>query len=210
VMISAPVFFARTPEQFVEFLKVRVPQPDGKGPDQEKVKAFSAAHPETTRQGAWLTSHQVPASYASVNYWAVHAYQGANGAGKTATVKFKAVPQAGEQGLTDEEAGAKSNDFYEPELKDRLAKGPAKFNLLAILGEASDPVDDPTASWPEEQRKTVTLGVLEVAAIAPAQTCDGVTFDPANLTDGIAPSKGDPIFPLRSPAYAISLTRRAN
>ena len=62
VTISAPVFFVQTPELFVEFLKTI-----GSG-DQDKIKAFFAAHPESTRQNAWLISHPVPASYAGVDY----------------------------------------------------------------------------------------------------------------------------------------------
>jgi catalase len=54
VMISAPVFFVKSPELFVEFL-----QTVGSG-DQAKLKAFFEAHPESTRQRAWLTSHKVP------------------------------------------------------------------------------------------------------------------------------------------------------
>ena len=208
VMISAPVFFARTPEQFVGFLQARIPQLDGKGPDQAKIKAFTEANPETGRQGAWLNSHPVPASYAGVNYWAVHAYTLTSAAATASNVKFKMVPSA-EANLTDDEAKAKPNDFYADELKERLAKGPAKFDLLAIHADAADTLDDPTVQWPEDTRKTTKLGTLEVTAIEPDTTCDASTFDPANLVDGIAGPKHDAIFPVRSPAYAVSLTRRA-
>ncbi|WP_164094632.1 catalase, partial [Serratia marcescens] len=59
VVISAPVFAARTPEQLLEFFKVRAPVPDGKQ-DPEKIKAFGAQNPETTRQSAWLNARPVP------------------------------------------------------------------------------------------------------------------------------------------------------
>ena len=98
VTISAPVFFVQTPELFVEFLKTV-----GSG-DQDKIKAFFAAHPESTRQNAWLTSHPVPASYAGVGYWGVHAFTFTNEAGEAALVKYKLIPEAGELGLTPEEA----------------------------------------------------------------------------------------------------------
>jgi catalase len=71
--VSAPVFVAKTPEQMLAFLEARFPTPDGK-PDPEKVKAFSAGNPETTRQAAWLNARPVPQSYGAVNYWGVHAY----------------------------------------------------------------------------------------------------------------------------------------
>lgn len=72
--ISVPLFFAKTPEQVVEFLKVRTPAEGADKPDPEKVKAFSDANPETTRQGAWLNARPVPAGYGDVNYWGVHAF----------------------------------------------------------------------------------------------------------------------------------------
>ncbi|HBR27522.1 MAG TPA: catalase, partial [Rhizobiales bacterium] len=53
VTISAPMFFVKTPELFVEFLKTVATG------DQEKIKAFFGAHPESTLQNAWLTSHPV-------------------------------------------------------------------------------------------------------------------------------------------------------
>jgi catalase len=207
--VSAPVFSAKTPEQLLAFLEARFPGPDGK-PDPDKVKAFGAANPETTRQAAWLNARPVPQSYAGVNYWGVHAYTLTNAKGDAKVVKLKAVPAAGEQGLTEEELKAKPDSFYADELKDRLGKGPAAFDLVAILGEPGDPTDDPTAMWPEDSRKTVKLGTIKVAAIEPDATCDAGTFDPTILPKGIAGPEKDPMFAIRSPAYAISLSRRSN
>ncbi len=45
VMISAPVFVAKTPEQFVTLLKTVAPGPDGKQ-DADKIAAFFKANPE--------------------------------------------------------------------------------------------------------------------------------------------------------------------
>jgi catalase len=207
VMISAPMFFASTPDQMLGFLNARVPGADGK-PDQEKIKAFAAANPNTSRQGAWLSSHPIPASYAGVNYWAVHAYTLTDAAGRSTTVKLKATPVAGEIGLTDEEAKTKPADFYEADLKERLTGAPIAFELSAIIGEPSDPTDDPSAIWPEDKRKSMILGTVSIKAIADNAACDGSIFDPTNLAEGIVGPKSDPIFPVRSPAYAISASRR--
>lgn len=206
--INTPVQFAKNPAQFHGFLLARQPGADGK-PDPAKIKAFADANPETTNQGKWLASRPVPASYAGVNYWGVHAYTLTNAAGAAKIVKFKLTPTAGETGLTDDEAKAKPAEFLVDELKDRLAKGPAGFDLVAILGEAGDPTGDVTAMWPEDQRKSVKLGTLAVTALADAAKCDAGTFDPTQLADGISGPKDDPLFEIRSPAYAISLSRRA-
>ncbi len=209
VTISAPVFSTKTPAQLLEFVQVRAPGPDGK-PDAEKVKAFAAANPETTRQAAWLNARPVPASYAGVDYWAVHAYTLTNAKGETKTARLKFV-SADKAGLTDDEAKAKPDGFYADELKDRLAKGPARFDLVAILAETGDTLTDPTVAWPEEQRKAETLGTLSITAIEPDATCDARTFDPVvDLPEGVAGPSDDPMFAIRSPAYAVSVSRRAN
>lgn len=209
VFISAPVFTTKTPKQLLDFATLRIPGPDGK-PDAAKIKAFSDANPETTRQAAWLNARPVPASVAGVDYWGVHVYTLTNGEGQARTAKLKAVAQAGQLGLTDEELKTRPDAFYADELRERLARGPAMFDLVAILGEPGDPTNDPTATWPEENRRAVKLGTIAIAAIEPAATCDASTFDPVvDLPEGVAGPADDPMFEIRSPTYAISLSRRA-
>lgn len=206
--LNAPVQFAKNPTQFLGFLQARLPGADGK-PDPERIKAFAEANPETTAQGKWLMAKPVPASYAGVAYWGIHAFTLTNAQGASRIAKLKLVPAA-EAGLTDDEAKAKPADFLVAELTERLAKGPAAFDLVAILGEAGDPADNPTALWPEESRKSVRLGTLAVAALEDNAKCDAGIFDPTLLADGIAGPKDDKLFEIRSPAYAISLSRRGS
>ncbi len=207
--VNAPVQFAKNPAQMLGFLQARFPAADGK-PDPAKIKAFAEANPETTTQGKWLAGRPVPASYAGVSYWGVHAYTLTNDKGEAKVVKLKLVPTAGELGLSDDEAKAKPADFLVAELTERLAKAAASFDLVAILGEAGDPTDNPTAMWPEDARKHVKLGTLAITALENNATCDAGVFDPTVLADGIAGPKDDPLFEIRSPAYAISLSRRSN
>ena len=203
LMISAPVFVAKDPDQFLSLLTTVATK------DKEKIGAFFQANPNSTRQAQWLNARPVPASFATVNYWGIHAFTFTNAEGKTQVIKYKALPVGGEVGLTDEEAKAKDPDFYRPELKERLAKGPAQFTLTAILGEPGDPVDNPTELWPEEQRKSVTLGTISIAGFEDDKTCDAGVFDPTNVVDGIDGPANDTIFPMRSAAYAVSFARRA-
>ena len=46
VAITLPLFFVRTPEDFLAFTRVRKPDPETGQPDLEKVGAFLAEHPE--------------------------------------------------------------------------------------------------------------------------------------------------------------------
>jgi catalase len=203
VMISAPVFNARDPDQFLALLKTVETK------DKDKIAAFFKANPNTTRQAEWLNARPVPASFATVNYWGIHAFTFTNAEGKKQIFKYKALPVGGEAGLSDAEAKAKDPDFYRPELKERLAKGPAKFTLTAILGEPGDPLDDPTAFWPEDKRKSVTLGTLSITGLEDEKTCDAGIFDPTNVVDGIEGPENDKIFAIRSPAYGVSFARRS-
>lgn len=208
VFLSAPIFFARDAEEALEFLSVRAGAVAGKL-DKEKVKAFTDAHPWTAKQGAWVAAKPVPASYAGLPYFSIHAFEATAADGTKTPVKFKFEPAAGELGLTDDEAKAKEEGFFTAELSERLKGGPVDFTLLAVVGTASDPVDDPTVEWPEADRKKITLGKLSITGAEANEVCDASTFDPTNLADGLAAYPGDSVLPARSGAYAVSLTRRS-
>lgn len=207
--VSAPVFSTKTPRQLLDFVTVRMPGPDGK-PDAAKIKAFADANPETTRQAAWLNARPVPASFGGVDYWGVQVFTLTNGQGKPTVAKLKAVATAGQLGLGDDELKAKPDSFYADELKERLGKGPVTFDFVAILGEQGDPTDDSTATWPEESRKTVKLGTIAITGLESNTVCDEATTDPVlNLPEGVAGPANDPMFAIRSPAYAVSRSRRS-
>ncbi len=202
MMISAPVFVAKTPDQFLALLTTVATK------DKEKIGKFFESNPNSRNQRTFLTARPVPASYATVNYWGVHAFTATNAEGKKQIFKYKALPVGGEVGLRDDELTDKPIDFYTPELKERLAKAPADFTLTAILGEPGDPLDDPSAFWPEDKRKSITLGTISIAALEDAAVCDAGIFDPTNVVDGIEGPENDLVFPMRSQAYAVSFSRR--
>jgi catalase len=57
----------------------------------------------------------------------------------------------------------------------------------------------------------VKLGALAIQAIEADATCDANTFDPRHQLAGRRRRAGERwMFEIRSPTYAISLTRRAN
>jgi catalase len=204
VLISAPMFIARDPDQFLKLLTTVATK------DKAKIGEYFKENPNSTQQAQYLNARQVPASYGTVDYWGVHSFTATNAEGKKQLFKYKVVPLAGDVGLSDDEAAKKDPDFYRPELKDRLAKGPVQFKITALLGQAGDPTDDPTTRWPDEDnRKAVTLGTLSITAFEDDKTCDAGMFDPTNVVDGIEGPANDKIFPMRSQAYAVSFSRRA-
>lgn len=209
VFISAPVFGAKTPEQMLAGLQARAPGADGK-PDQEKIKAFTAANPAAANQSKWLAAKPIPASWTTTPYWGAHVFTLTDASAKATLVKLKFVPKQEAAGLSDDDAKAKGKDFYVAELTERLAKGPVAFDLVSVAAKDGDPMNDVTVQWPDEEaRPTVTLGTVEIAKIEDAKACDAQTFDPTVLADGLAGPKDDPMFAIRSPAYAVSVVRRA-
>lgn len=213
VMINAPINFVKTPAQMLGFLEARVPGADGK-PDAAKIKAFTDANPETTNQGRYLASQPISASWVGSNYYGVHAYTLTDAAGQKSVIKFRMVPTGGLATLTDEEAKTKPADFLVQDMMDRLASGrPAGFDMVATLSREGDHMNDVTRAWvDEETRPTVKLGTLRITALEKNETCDGGFFAPTTLAEGIAgPSPDvDPMFEIRTTAYAISITNRAN
>ena len=200
---SAPVHFARTLDQMLAFLNARIPRPDG-SPDIEKVKAFSAANPETLHQANYITAHPLPRNFAGTTYWAVHSFPATNSAGETRYIKFKLAPVGREAG----DATARTANFPRDDLEHRIASGDARFSVMALLDRPGDPTMDVTIRWPDEdKREEVRLGTIVITGLEPDETCDAFVFDPANLAEGIA-HPPDEIFAARSAAYAISLAKR--
>jgi catalase len=208
--VSAPVFSAKTPRQLLDFINVRLPGPGGTPADPEKIKAFASANPETTRQAAWLNARPVPASFAGVDYWGVQAYTLTNATGGATIAKLKAVPAAGQLGLSDDELKAKPDSFYADELKERLGKGPVTFDFVAILGEPGDPTTTRRRCGRRRTARRESSARSRSRRWRRTPVCDEKTSDPVlNLPEGVAGPANDPMFEIRSPAYAVSRSRRA-
>jgi catalase len=209
VLISAPMFVAKTPAQFLALLQSRAPDPATGKPNDEKVKAFVQANPETTLQAKYLTGRPLPASYTDASYFAIHTFYFTNAEGARKAARWLIKPVDGGATLTDEEAKAKPDDFYAEALKTRLAAKPAAFDFSLQFAEAGDDLLNPTVAWPET-RAAVPVGRLTVKAIAEGaalENCQTGIFNPLQLPDGIEPSD-DPILLVRAAAYAVSLGRR--
>lgn len=210
VMISAPVFFAATPKQFVEFLEVRTADPATGKKDPAKIKAFNEANPNVMPHLNYVSQTPPPASYASTPYFSTHAFLFDHTDAKKHAARWILQPVGGFQGLTEEQEKSFPSSFLEKELRERLAKNPAEWNIMLQVAEESDSLNDPTALWPGERQK-ITVGRLVIDRIVEAGTdddCTGFIFDPNNLPSGIT-ATDDPILAIRSPAYGVSFGRRS-
>ena len=201
-------FMARTPEEFLEFLRAQLPDPTTGKPAPDAVPKFLASHPGAQSFVGRLMQKPVPASYAQTSYHAEHAFLFTAADGSRRFGRYHFVPEAGEAALSPDDAGKRSPSFLREELESRLRKGPAVFRLFLQVAADTDPTDDPTVLWPAD-RPRVELGRLEVTGVSPTGPADErrLIFDPTNRTDGIELS-ADPILLARSAAYAISYERR--
>ena len=206
--ISAPVFGASSPGQFLALLASRQPDPATKMADPAKVKAFNDANPEVLLLPKHLASQPVPASFASLNYWGVHGFGFTNAAGATQFGKWLFEPVAGVQGLSDDEAKAKGPSFLFDDLRQRVKDGKVAFHFNVELAQAGDKIDSATTPLPEG-RKKVNLGLLKVTSVAEdgGGACLNTTFNPMVMPKGVVAS-ADPMLPARAAPYAVSLGRR--
>jgi catalase len=209
VAISIPVFFVRTPEDFLEFTRARVPNPETGELDGAKIGAYLGSHPETAAAlERILPALGPPRSFATCAYNGLHAFALLDGEGQRTWVRYRWEPEAGEAKLPEEEFATVADDFLMAELRDRLGSGSVVFTLRAQIAEDGDTLDDPTVGWPPE-RRWVDLGRLELMeTVIPESPGSPVVFDPNRLIDGVEAS-ADKILAARSPAYSVSIERRA-
>lgn len=209
VALSLPVFFVRTPEDFIEFTRLRKPDPETGQPDMEKLGAWFGEHPEAGPATQASLSAEPPASYAQLVYNGIHSFRWTDESGGSRFVRFAWRPEAGEATLSADEARAGGKRYLAEELTERLGREPVAFTLVVRIAEEGDPIDDPTAAWPDE-RETVDVGRLELTEAGSDREGDGdiLVFDPTRVTDGIEPS-ADPILNFRPLAYSVSVERRS-
>jgi catalase len=201
-------FLARTPEDFLEFLKLNLPDPATGKPDPAAVPNYLQKHPEAAAFIGRIGQKPIPASYAQAAYHAVHAFLFTASDGSTRYGRYHWVPDAGELWLTPDGASKLEPQFLLAELAARLAKGPVTFTLTLQIANPGDPTHDATILWPAD-RKVVKLGRLTLTEISPTGAADErkLIFDPTHITDGISLSD-DPIPLARAKAYSKSYAER--
>lgn len=206
VALTLPCFFVRTPEDFVEFTRAQKPVPESGRPDMETLGAFLASHPEAEPAIQATLAAQPPTSYAACIYNGIHTFRWTNAQGRARDIRFRFEPEEGTEQLSPNEARERGGDYLNEEIAGRQG---AAFRLIVALAGAEDPVDDPTAAWPDD-RETVDVGRLELRGPEPERERDGdvLVFDPTRVVDGIELSD-DPVLRFRPRAYAVSVERRS-
>jgi catalase len=205
---TSPTFATRTPEDFLELMWLRRPDPATGQPDMEKLGGFLAEHPETATAAQAILMKEPIASFATALYFSPHAFALIDADGARTWVRYRFVPDAGEERIADDEAKARGRDYLHTEIAERLGAGTVGFELRLQIAGADDPLDDPTAVWPDD-REVVGAGRLELTEVADDPERDGHidVFDPTRIVDGIELSD-DPILHARPKAYSVSAYKR--
>jgi catalase len=206
--VTTPAFVLRTPEDFLQLIRLRKPDPQTGQPDWEKLGAFLADHPEAQTAVQWTLNAEPPASFATQVYHSPHTFRLLGADGDPTLVRYRWRPEAGEATIPDDEAKARGRDYLRTELTERLAGDPVLFDLKLQIPVEDDPIDDPTAVWPDD-RERVTAGRLEITGIVedPERGDHIEVFDPTRTGDGIELSD-DVILQARARAYSVSAYRR--
>jgi catalase len=209
IAITLPAFFVRNPEEFLAFTEARTPDPATGQPDLSKLQAFMASHPNAARVFHLLRSQPAPVSFAQVSYRPLHTYYFLNAAGEGRWARYHWEPEAGVAGQPPEEMAKQPHDYLYEEIEGRLREGPVAFRLELELAQDGDPVDDPSAMWPDG-RERVVVGRLELfRRTTEAEIGDPVMMhDPTAVTDGIEISPDDKIIAVRRGAYLVSVSER--
>ncbi len=202
---SAPRFPFHGPEPFVELLRVQRP-----GVDLAlKMPALLARHPEALRTlPANIPALRPPASYATIPYYAVHAYGFVDAEGGSRYVRYTLVPELPVSRLTPWAARRLGRDYLQEDIRRRVAEGPVRFSLQLQLALPGDEVADPYVVWPGD-RERVRAGTLELTGLDTERETgeDILVFDPTRVVDGIELSE-DPVLRFRPEAYSASVEQR--
>lgn len=172
------------------------------------VVEYASSHPAAA---AFVQEHRpIPRSFAHSIFHSINAFKLINSEGEATFIRYRWVPLAGEQSLSEDELKAKSPNFLFEELPGILREAPIGFQLVAQVAEEGDITDDCTKIWPEG-RPLIELGTLKIEKVMEASEAEAYerafSFSPIPGVEGIEAS-ADPILAARSAVYWRSAKSR--
>jgi catalase len=233
IAMTLPEFFTPTPETFLDFAKAAKPaQVTRESPWRKFLDLLELTPPlrnpypgETISPdaGAIRFADQndyaklavsqaatigAPVSYVRADYHAVHAFIVVAPDGARRWVRFSWQPVFGV--LNTKITDPVIDQYLQQDLRNRLAREPARFTLMMAIGEAGDDFNDPSRPWPPH-RVRIMMGTLTLEAVPEDQCANSerLAFNPMHLTKGIEASD-DPVLRVREKAYNFSRDSRLN
>src|SRR3954454_9783214 len=205
VSISHNGFVVGTGEDFLAFFKaIAASGPDA--PHPSPIESFFGSHPLAAKFAQDVQAR--PESYSTAAYFGNNAFVLVDSQGKRQPTRYQILPEAGVVNLDSAAAARQGANYLQEELARRMARGPVQFRLFAQLPNPGDPTKDGSIVWPAD-RKRILLGTIRLTKVEPKQEelQRSLAFNPIFLTNGIELSD-DPLVPLRSAVYALSLAHR--
>ncbi|MEX2693600.1 catalase family peroxidase [Rhizobium mongolense] len=208
VSLTAPLFFARTPDETLDFLEAVRPDPETGAPDPDRIGPFLAARPWVAHAVQLAKALPASVSLAQTAFHMLHAFRFVNAADEAQYGRYHWEPEAGVAGQTLDELQKQPPSYLFEELEARLRNAPVTFNLVLELAGPDDPTNDPNAPWPAD-RQRIRIGQLEIVRTTTIEEIgDAVMMhDPTRLTDGIEQTD-DPVLAARRGVYEVSVAYR--
>jgi catalase len=231
VAMTLNAFFAPTPETFLDFaiaakptpvtrespwrkfrdlLELMLPLPNpypGEtiSPDAGAIR-FADQNDYAKLAVSQAATIGAPVSYLRADYHAVHTFIVIAPDKTRRSVRFSWQPVYGV--LNTKITDPVIDQYLQQDLRNRLAKEPARFTLMMAVGEAGDDFNDPSRPWPP-RRVRIMMGTLTLDAVPEDQSanCERLAFNPMRLTKGIEASD-DPVLRVREKAYNLSRDSR--
>ena len=231
IAMTLSAFFAPTPETFLDFAKAAKPTPVTRESPWRKFRDLLELTPSLPNPypgetispdaGAIRFADQndyaklavaqaadigAPVSYVRAEYHAVHTFIVVAPDKARRWVRFSWQPVFGV--LNTKITDPVIDQYLQQDLRDRLAKEPARFTLMMAIGEAGDDFNDPSRPWPPH-RVRIMMGTLTLDAVPEDQCANSerLAFNPMHLTTGIMASD-DPVLRVREKAYNLSRDSR--
>ncbi len=198
---STDGFPTRDGKEFLEFLRAAA----ASGPDvasPKPIEKFLGTHPAGL---AFVqTPKPFPSSLSRQTYYGVTAFKFTNAEGHSKFGRYRIVPEAGDDFLTDDQVAGLAADYHFEEMIVRVSNGSFRFRVMVQIAADGDVTDDATVHWPETS-KLLELGTLEINHLLPDGLAQQqrIIFDPIPRVEGIEPS-ADPLLELRAAVYLLS------
>lgn len=204
---SLPVFFASTPEDFIQFVEAQRPDDTQGKPNLLRSLGYILTHPRSWAALKAVLSMKPASSFGHTAFNSLHAYYLVDAQGQRRAFRYRWVPLAGGATLSEEEAGKLPQQYLIDEIRERAGRERVGWKLMFQLAHPGDPVHDAARRWPES-RPWIDAGQLLLDRLYENQReSEQFVFDPTGVVPGIELSE-DPILRFRPKVYAESHLRR--
>jgi len=202
-------FPAGTPEEFVAVTAAQRRNARGRR-NPLRLLWFVVRHRRTVPGLMALVGHPPLRSFAAADFHGLHAYHLVDAQGRRQAFRYHWMSTMVDgRTVTEKEAALWPPQFLVEEMRQRVARGPVRWELMFELAQDGDPTHDQLLAWPAS-RTRIHAGTLTLTEEHSDQdVVEGMVFDPTNVPPGIECSD-DPLLAFRSAVYGASHAARTH